>query len=119
MLFDILQNYFFESTGNRPKNISCLCCGACCKEFSWHLTTEPADIARWKLENREDLLARVNHLGWIWYDPASGMRLECCPFLTKNDQDLHICGINDTKPAICRDYPTMAHDRLCIQGRLH
>lgn len=92
----------------------CRCCGRCCETFGGHLHAWESDLARWRSEGRDDLLAMVNDLGWIWCDPATGEKLERCPFLQR-DGELWICTIHETRPQICRDYPPMEHWGRCIR----
>jgi len=98
------------------KETRCLCCGKCCRYFGGHLHTSAQDLERWKQQGRVDLLSRVNRLGWIWVDPETKQLLDPCPFLEQTDQRCWICSINDTKPDICRDYPTLAHGHHCLSG---
>jgi len=39
-----------------------------------------------------------------------------CPFLLQLDEQRKGCMINETKPDICRDYPTLAHGHHCLSG---
>jgi len=95
---------------------NCACCGRCCEIYGWHLHAYDVDIRRWKSEGRDDLLKMVNRLGWIWVDPETKEPLSRCPFIVrKNDTDIVICGIHETKPQICRDYPPIGHGRRCIR----
>lgn len=65
---------------------------------------------------REDLLVRVNRLGWIWTDPQTGKPEPRCPFLLRTGPDAAHCAIHEIKPDICRAYPTLAHGRRCLRG---
>jgi len=94
----------------------CACCGDCCASFGGHLHASKRDLARWQREGRDDLLSRVNRLDWIWVDPETKQLLDPCPFLQPLDEQRRVCSINDTKPDICRDYPTMAHGFRCLRG---
>jgi len=94
----------------------CLCCGDCCESFGGHLNASKADLKRWQNQGREDLLARVNRLSWIWIDPQTGRPEERCPFIERRDEKTALCGIQQTKPDMCRDYPTLAHGRRCLHG---
>ena len=94
----------------------CLCCGDCCESFSGHLHASKADLKRWRDQGREDLLERVNNLGWIWINPKTGRTEERCPFIKRLDDRTVLCAIQETKPDICRDYPTLAHGRRCLHG---
>ena len=74
------------------------------------------DLDRWRREGREDLLQRVNRLGWIWVDPVTKQLEESCPFIVKISDEKSVCAIQDTKPDICRDYPTLDHGKSCLRG---
>ncbi len=94
----------------------CLGCGICCDLYGGHLLASQSDLERWERQGRTDLLAMVNHLGWIWVDPHTGERLELCPFLDRKSAETALCSIHDTKPDLCRSYPTLAHNRQCVRG---
>ena len=94
----------------------CACCGRCCEFFGGHLQASNHDLERWRRENREDLLCRVNRLGWIWVDPQTKRLEDRCPFIEKTPENKGLCRINETKPDICRDYPTIAHGHRCLSG---
>lgn len=99
----------------KPK---CLCCGKCCESFGGHLQASKADLQRWRQLGRDDLLSRVNRLGWIWVDPQTQKPVGRCPFLIRTDAATARCEINEVKPDICRAYPTLAHSRRCLRGVL-
>lgn len=106
-------------TGNprtEARERGCLCCGECCKSFGGHLHASEHDLERWQREGRADLLSRVNRLGWIWVDPETKQLEESCPFIVRVSDEKSICAIQDTKPDICRDYPTLAHGKRCLKG---
>lgn len=94
----------------------CRACGTCCELFGGHLRASEADLGRWRAQGREDLLSRVNRLGWIWVNPESGRRIERCPYLERADDETARCAIHHTKPEMCRAYPTLAHGRQCVRG---
>jgi Fe-S-cluster containining protein len=94
----------------------CICCGKCCEYFGGHLHASAEDLKRWREQGRDDLLSRVNRLGWIWVDPVTKQMVDPCPFLERIAPDRQICRINDTKPDICRAYPTLAHGHRCLRG---
>lgn len=94
----------------------CLCCGECCKAFGGHLHTSKRDLERWQSEGRSDLLDRVNRLGWIWVDPQTKQLEDPCPFIEQTGPQTAICSIYETRPDICRDYPTLAHSHRCLRG---
>lgn len=99
-----------------PEPDSCLACGTCCREFSWHLKAGERDLARWRELGRDDLLARVNGLGWLWVDPETGVREEICPYLVETSPDQTHCSIHDIKPDICHRYPTYETGHRCVKG---
>lgn len=113
-MYKILQR-LFQLTDNHKKQ-ECACCGRCCESFGGHLTTSPHDLDRWRREGRDDLLCRTNRLGWIWVDPETKVPLDRCPFIVKIDEQRSGCAIQETKPDICRDYPTLAHGKRCVSG---
>lgn len=117
-MYKTLTRLLLPGSGNHqaPKSVGCACCGRCCTYFGGHLHASDHDLKRWRQQGREDLLSRVNLLGWIWVDPETGQMLDPCPFLEQADEQRWICSINDTKPDICRDYPTLAHGKRCLRG---
>ncbi len=72
------------------------------------LEASPLDIARWRLEGRDDILAHVGIEyrgsevagGQLWVD-SQGKRLKECPFLELRDDGKYYCGIHDSKPEVC------------------
>ena len=100
----------------KEAEISCLSCGDCCRQFSWHLRASDRDLVRWRELGRDDLLARVNRLGWIWVDPKTKGPLPLCPYLVEVAPDKAHCGIHEIKPDVCRAYPTEAHYKTCLKG---
>lgn len=103
-------------SGQPSKTNGCLSCGKCCEAFGGHLQASKADLQRWKNLERQDLLKRVNRLGWIWTDPETGRHYDRCPFLKQVDEKTAHCGIHEVKPDICKAYPTLAHNRCCMRG---
>jgi Fe-S-cluster containining protein len=95
---------------------ACLRCGRCCEEFGGHLAASRGDRARWRSLGRSDLLSRVSAVGWIWIDPETGLLEPRCPFLRRVGPDRQLCAIEEVKPDMCRDYPTLAHGRRCQRG---
>ncbi|RMG88019.1 MAG: YkgJ family cysteine cluster protein [Candidatus Dadabacteria bacterium] len=96
----------------------CLRCGICCDLYGHRLRATDGDLERWNREGRADLLARVGPDQEIWYDPATGERLDDCPFLVRTGPEEARCRIHYTKPAVCRRYPTRAHRGRCVRGRV-
>jgi len=116
-MLDMVSHWVAEHVLHKEvQSHGCLSCGDCCASFGGHLHVSRCDLERWRREGREDLLRMVNHLGWIWVDPDTGRRLEDCPFLTRTGPQTRICAIHETKPDICRDYPTLAHGKHCLHG---
>lgn len=115
-MFESLKRMLKGSVEPEKLEIHCLCCGECCESFGGHLHASDHDLERWQREGREDLLRRVNRLGWIWMDPETKALLERCPFITRINDQQSICGIQETKPDICRAYPTLAHGKRCLRG---
>ncbi|MHB8766874.1 MAG: YkgJ family cysteine cluster protein [Deferrisomatales bacterium] len=101
-----------------PAQPACRACGACCELFGGHLRATPGDLERWRAQGRDDLLGRVNRLGWLWVDPATGAPVSPCPFFQRTTPASARCQIHDTKPEMCRAYPTLAHGGRCVRGRL-
>lgn len=95
---------------------TCRCCGRCCEAFGGHLNASRADLERWRRLGRDDLLARVSSIGWIWMSPESGKLEDRCPFLVRTGPETALCSIQDVKPDMCRDYPTLAHGKRCLSG---
>lgn len=93
----------------------CLACGVCCEYYAGTLEASAEDLARWRTQGREDLLARVGAEGEIWVEPATGVRLEACPFLERSGPERAVCGIHATKPRVCAAYPTPYHGLRCIR----
>lgn len=116
-MFEVLHQWLHTYTHpEKPVRTGCACCGKCCLYFGGHLHASDHDIARWQHEGRDDLLARVNRLGWIWVDPETKQLVAPCPFLQQLDEQRWGCSIYETRPAICKDYPTLAHGHRCLSG---
>ena len=75
-----------EAADAEKHETRCLCCGDCCESFGGHLQASEHDQQRWRREGRDDLLARVNRLGWIWVDPETKEPLDRCPFIERRGQ---------------------------------
>jgi Fe-S-cluster containining protein len=74
------------------------------------------DLARWRGEGREDIVAQVGEEGRLWVDPVSKEHIEACPYFLRTDRDSAKCLIHDTKPKVCREYPTPVHQLRCVRG---
>jgi Fe-S-cluster containining protein len=85
----------------------CTQCGSCCKKFGARLEASALDIARWRLEDRADILSHVGFDlcdgevvgGRLWVD-ENGDRVKECPFLELRG-DKYYCGIHESKPEVC------------------
>ena len=97
------------------KTNGCHGCGICCDLYGTTLSVNEEDQARWTREGRDDLLARVGEGGRLWREP-DGTWAEACPYIVRTGGDTAHCGIHETKPAICRAYPTDLHGRRCMCG---
>jgi len=104
------------TTGRKRQETGCACCGECCAAFGGHLNASGTDLKRWRSQGSTDLLERVNRLGWIWVDPRTKQPEQSCPFIERTGPDTACCSIYETRPDICRDYPTLAHGRRCLRG---
>jgi Fe-S-cluster containining protein len=114
---EALLHLFHRARPPEARVTGCLCCGRCCESFGGHLHASKRDLARWKAEGREDLLRRVSAIGWLWMDPVTGrLALDGCPFLVRESPERALCAIQETKPDMCREYPTLAHGKRCPRG---
>ncbi|HTX44399.1 MAG TPA: YkgJ family cysteine cluster protein [Methanocella sp.] len=85
----------------------CTQCGSCCRKYGMRLEASPLDIARWRLDDRKDILAHVGIEyaggevagGRLWVD-GEGKRVKECPFLELRGEKYY-CGIHDSKPEVC------------------
>lgn len=114
MLFSLLSLLDPKAPTDGQK--TCRQCGQCCAFFGGHLQASPHDLRRWREHGRTDLLERVNRLGWIWVDPDSKTLVSPCPFIDRSDPEHVRCVIYEERPDMCRDYPTLAHGKRCLQG---
>lgn len=79
---------------------ACTQCGRCCKnaDFMERIGISEPDLARWRREGRADIIAKVNiYSGWTEEGP--------CPFLVPASAGRFSCGIYETRPLTCREYP--------------
>lgn len=49
-------------------------------------------------------------------NPETGKLEDRCPFLVRTGPETAACSIQDVKPDMCRDYPTLAHGKRCLSG---
>lgn len=102
------------------QNPACRMCGSCCGPY-FSLYVEEPDEERWVREGRQDLLDRLdwerNRVRWDQtgpYDAETGARFERCFFRVDLPDGRVICGIHETKPKICWDYPPGSSDLCAI-----
>lgn len=104
-------------------NFECKRCGKCCFRFP-QLEAYAEDIKRWRKEGRDDILQYVDifhfssfDTGDLWFNPKNGMELNRCPFLRKvKNKDEYKCGIHETKPTVCKNYPfNPGQNGVCIR----
>lgn len=107
-------------------SFECRRCGKCCldESFMGTLSATKEDIERWIIEDRWDILNYCDiyyHTnseilgGDLWIDPSGREYLQC-PFVRKiRDKDEYECLINETKPEVCKNYPTAHHNGICLR----
>lgn len=92
---------------------ACRLCGDCCRHLDYHEQCTVADVRRWRLAGRDDLIARtlpvrsggrIDHYR-IWSSADGRAIRQTCPWLRPQDGGQFVCGIHDQKPGICREYP--------------
>jgi len=95
---------------------NCLRCGHCCLTLvdAFAGCISDADLARWQLAGRDDILARIesldlgrgNRIHFAWVDPLTRDDVERCPWLAELPENggFH-CSIEAIKPDHCRAYP--------------
>jgi len=104
-------------TMRRQASTECRRCGTCCQiHFSVYALEE--DIARWKVEGREDILRLLDDEEVAWagdqlVSTITGESLSPCPFL-QGDGIRFSCAIHPTRPRICREF-LPAVSPLCPQ----
>ena len=102
----------------------CTQCGRCCTNphFMGTMEASASDIARWRKDDRQDILQYADVHDWkpgsageamgfafadLWMSPRTGNDMLRCPFVRKvRNQDRYTCTIYDTRPEVCREYPT-------------
>ena len=85
----------------------CKQCGNCCIELNdaYINDANEEDLQRWKNENRDDILSRIDGV-CFWISPKTGEDVGRCPWLRKlYKKDKYKCLIHNTKPKHCREYP--------------
>ena len=96
---------------------SCTQCGKCCtnESFMGTLSASYEDVERWEVEGRDDILAWESAYD-LWISPRTGYEASRCPFVRKvRGQEKYKCMIYDTRPEVCRQYPTRV-DHMAFVG---
>jgi Fe-S-cluster containining protein len=95
----------------------CNQCGKCCIKYGdGALFASQEEIDLWELFDPE-IFSYVGN-GEIWVDPKSGAKLRRCPFLeilpkaNALSPDKYICGIYESRPDDCRQYPSLISEML-------
>lgn len=78
----------------------CSSCAECCIGTDIRLTSE--DIERWKKENRLDILLSIGSLMGESRQLIKKKNSNDCIFLQEDNS----CKIHDTKPEICKRFPS-------------
>lgn len=89
----------------------CKVCGVCCELYGPTVKASGEDIARWRREGRDDIIA--------WLSTDGDNRPDGCPFLASGDSGKRFCSVQATKPQMCRAYPTKAHGGWCVMRAKH
>ena len=85
--YDILDYVFI---------FKCKICPSCRKGF-------PLDAEY--CHNCNEILEEYIIGGDLWFDQETGEELSECPFLIDNYDGTFLCGIHETKPRRCKDFP--------------
>ncbi|HOE71426.1 MAG TPA: YkgJ family cysteine cluster protein [Deltaproteobacteria bacterium] len=104
------------------KNVAvraCRRCGTCCLA-DMIACASSEDLARWKRENRQDILHIIENEHAVWLgdhfiSSLTGRPIYGCPFLEMKD-GVFSCSIYETRPQVCRDYQP-GSSRICPQYR--
>lgn len=89
----------------------CHACGVCCELFGHTVTATENDFNRWLAEDRREITS--------WAATPVEERQEGCPFLERDEGGEGSCSIHDTKPEMCRAYPTELHGGWCVMKVKH
>ena len=100
-------------------DISCLCCGTCCRKYQPRLTTQEVKLISKKLglSFQQFLTDYTDHR---WPGTESFLLIhknEHCVFLdTIPEKGINLCSIHEYKPACCRDWATGLNKPECQEG---
>ena len=99
----------------------CRRCGQCCRSLDYHDQCTVADVRKWRLSGRHELIARarpvlrggrIDHYR-IWTSADGKTTRKTCPWLRPVKGDRFICSIQKDKPKICTEYPgSRKHGRM-------
>jgi len=95
--------------------ITCLRCGRCClTHFSFYV--KEGDLARWRKEERKDILERLENREAVWAGDrfvhrGSGFPVSACLFLHR-EGNRYSCAIYESRPQTCREYEPGSNE-LC------
>ena len=96
---------------------ACTACGKCCTQAHYmrSLPASADDVARWRREEREDILEYLDVVGIelyeLWF--KDGEPLQDCPFVKKKrGKNIYQCAIYETRPEVCRKYPVKARQMV-------
>ena len=115
-----------KSSADLDRLIPSLCtrCGKCCLPESGYMDTlsaTTADMRRWRREKRADILAYADDFGRtsggadLWFKP-DGRECSRCPFVRRErGRQTYRCGIYETRPEVCRDYP-ISYEQMELIG---
>ena len=93
----------------------CRMCGHCCRHLDYHKEVEATDVTRWQSQGRSDILEWVGitkgdngqPVYRIWINPGTNQYAQTCPFIKRGPSNNQwVCAIQETKPHICRHYPS-------------
>jgi Fe-S-cluster containining protein len=95
----------------------CNQCGKCCILYGGGALIATFDeISQWELFE-PDIFAYV-HKNEIWVDPTTRVKLHTCPFLemlpklTPSEANKYVCGIYESRPQDCRQYPSLISEMI-------
>lgn len=109
-----------------PRDFNCIQCGKCCRKLDIGRIFKPGDVKRWIREKRQDILRYckvIEFQGAIdlidFFDPDSNKYVYTnCPFLVKR-LGKYWCGIHETKPWTCENWPFTPANALNPENPLH
>lgn len=82
----------------------CNQCGKCCIKYSNGGLSASTEEIEWWDATRPHIYDYV-HDGKIWVDPITNKRLDLCPWLRKQPNNIYTCDIYYDRPDDCKYYP--------------